>query len=327
MVRVSFTDDAGNEETLTSAATDAVTAKPNSPATGAPAITGTAQVGETLTASTSGISDADGLNGASFSYQWVADDSDIAGATTSTYILNDDDEGKTIMVQVSFTDDAGNKETLTSAQTAGVVAIPAPLIGLTVSPGTLTPAFQGHTKSYTVPDVANADGRITLVATARAGYVVTFAKDAVFVYQFCPPGGIRPCNEWNYQDEDGNEVDRLTDADANAPGFQVDLGVGENELAIHVFSENIWDDELYGFTITRAANSPATAGSFSSPSPWRERAGVRGILHISNGCLLRGNALTLTLSQKEKGLFLKTERPCRPPAPQPSAGRRRWGRR
>ena len=60
-VRVSFTDDATNEETLTSAATAAVAAKPNSLATGAPTISGTAQVGETLTANTTGISDEDGL--------------------------------------------------------------------------------------------------------------------------------------------------------------------------------------------------------------------------------------------------------------------------
>ena len=55
-VQVSFTDDADNEETLTSAATEAVSAAPtpNSPATGAPTISGTAQVGETLTANTSG---------------------------------------------------------------------------------------------------------------------------------------------------------------------------------------------------------------------------------------------------------------------------------
>ena len=49
-VRVSFTDDAGYSETLTSGATTAVAAKPNTPASGAPTISGTAQVGETLTA-------------------------------------------------------------------------------------------------------------------------------------------------------------------------------------------------------------------------------------------------------------------------------------
>ena len=123
-VKVSFTDDAGNEETLTSAATAAVAAKPNAPATGAPTISGTAQVDETLTADTSGITDADGLDNAEFSYQWIrtdgGTDDDIAGATESTYTLTDDDEGKTIKLKVWFIDDKGNSETLTSATTADV---------------------------------------------------------------------------------------------------------------------------------------------------------------------------------------------------------------
>ena len=119
-VRVSFTDDAGNQETLTSAATAAVAAKPNSPATGQPTISGTAQVGEELTASTAAIADADGLDNVTYGYQWLADDTAIEGATSSTYSLTDDEEGKAIKVRVSFTDDAGNQETLTSAATAAV---------------------------------------------------------------------------------------------------------------------------------------------------------------------------------------------------------------
>ena len=119
-VEVSFTDDADNEESLTSAATGAVDARPNSPATGAPTITGTAQVGQTLTADTSGIADADGLANATFSYQWLADDTDIAGASGSTYTLTDSEESKAITVQVSFTDDADNEESLTSAATEAV---------------------------------------------------------------------------------------------------------------------------------------------------------------------------------------------------------------
>ena len=127
-VRVSFTDDGGNQETLTSAATVAVAAIPNSAATGAPAISGTAQVGQTLTASTSGISDSNGLANATFTYQWIAndgtEDTDIQNATGSTYILATADEGKTIKVRVSFTDDGGNQETRTSAVTVAVAAIP-----------------------------------------------------------------------------------------------------------------------------------------------------------------------------------------------------------
>ena len=121
-VQVSFTDDAGNEETLTSANTATVEARANSPATGLPAISGTAQVGETLTANTSGVADVDGLSNVQYEYQWLANDSDISGATNATYTLAAADEGKAVKVQVSFTDDAGNDESLTSEPTAVVAA-------------------------------------------------------------------------------------------------------------------------------------------------------------------------------------------------------------
>ena len=96
----------------------------NSPATGAPTIIGTAQVGEALTVDTSGIADADGLTSVTYSYQWLADDAEIAGATSLTYTLADTDEGKAIKAKVSFTDDVDNEETLTSAATPVVAVVP-----------------------------------------------------------------------------------------------------------------------------------------------------------------------------------------------------------
>ena len=101
--------------------------EPNTPATGAPAISGTPQVGEELTALTSGISDADGLDDARFAYQWIRVDSDIRGATGSTYTAVEADEGERLKVRVGFTDDAGNAESLTSAATDAVAARPVPL--------------------------------------------------------------------------------------------------------------------------------------------------------------------------------------------------------
>ena len=94
----------------------------NSPAIGAPTISGTAQVGETLTANTSGIADADGLSNVRYEYQWLGDGAAIQGATARAYTLADSDEGKAVRVRVSFTDDAGNEESLTSAATAAVAA-------------------------------------------------------------------------------------------------------------------------------------------------------------------------------------------------------------
>ncbi len=159
-VRVSFTDDAGNEETLTSAATAAVASRPNTPATGLPTISGTPQVDETLTADTSGISDADGLTNVSYSYQWIrndgTNDSDMGGQTGSTYTLVSADEGKTIKVRVSFTDDAGNEETLTSAATAAVAARPnTPATGLPTISGT---AQAGKTLTANISGMADEDG-------------------------------------------------------------------------------------------------------------------------------------------------------------------------
>ncbi len=132
-VTVSFTDDDGYVETLTSAAMSSVASRPNSAATGMPTITGAVHVGGTLTADTSGIADTDGMNNATFSYQWVANDgssdTDIAGATNTTYSLAAAEEGKTIKVRVGFTDDAGHVETLTSAATALVIAEPLSITG------------------------------------------------------------------------------------------------------------------------------------------------------------------------------------------------------
>ena len=103
---------------------------PTGPATGKPEITGTIEVGETLTADTSRIADADGLTSVSYSYRWVrvdgTNETNIAGATGSSYTLVGADEGKGIRVRVSFTDDAGNPETLTSDIYRAVTILPAP---------------------------------------------------------------------------------------------------------------------------------------------------------------------------------------------------------
>ena len=116
----------------------AVNATPNNtPATGLPTITGTAQVGQTLTAATTGIADTDGKTkaengdtGYAYTYQWVrvdgSNETDITGAASKTYIPAAADVGKTIKVQVSFTDDAGNPESLTS-DPAGPVAQTVPI--------------------------------------------------------------------------------------------------------------------------------------------------------------------------------------------------------
>ena len=113
-----------------------VAARPNSEPTGLPAIDGTPQVGQTLTADTSAIDDADGLTTVSYEYRWsaiktVVDENTgfsldvislLSGDTSSTYTLGPADAGYTFTVRVTFTDDEGNNESLTSEATEAVAA-------------------------------------------------------------------------------------------------------------------------------------------------------------------------------------------------------------
>ena len=96
----------------------------NNAHTGSPVISGTALVGQTLTAPKGTIADIDGLSradngdsGYAYRYQWVRVDADgtsnptdIREATSDTYKVVSADEGKRLKVKVSFTDDGGNDE-------------------------------------------------------------------------------------------------------------------------------------------------------------------------------------------------------------------------
>ena len=110
----------------------------NTPAEGEPQINGIPEVGQTLSADTTAISDADGLENAVFQYQWLAEDADISGATGATYTVVSGDVGQAIRVSVAFTDDGGHEETLTSAPTAVVTVAGLQLQSATVDGSTLT---------------------------------------------------------------------------------------------------------------------------------------------------------------------------------------------
>ena len=140
------TDPVTETESETETETEAETEAENNPPTGAPTITGTPQVEQTLTADTSSINDADGLTSVSYEYQWTAGGSDIDGATGSTYLLTSSEQGTTIGVRVTFTDDADNTETLTSEATQAVTAAPVPF---TVSVTVAAPTTHNGTSEFT----------------------------------------------------------------------------------------------------------------------------------------------------------------------------------
>ena len=157
-VTVSFTDDGGSRESVTSQPTAAVVAASvqNRPATGQPRITGVARVEQTLTAVTTGIQDPDGLG--DFAYQWKADGTNITGATDSTYTLTNNEVGKRITVTVSFTDDGGSRESVTSQPTAEVVAASVQNRPATGQPRITGAARVEQTLTAVTTDIQDPDG-------------------------------------------------------------------------------------------------------------------------------------------------------------------------
>ena len=274
-VEVSFTDDAGNEETLTSAATDAVAAAPtpNNPASGAPTISGTVQVGETLEADTSGIADTDGLSDVQYEYQWLADDAEISGATNATYTLPDTDEGKAIKVRVSFTDDAGNEETLTGAATNAVAAAPQ-----TNSPATGTPSISdtaqvGETLTANTSGIADSDG-LTNVQYEYQWLAddsdISGATNATYTLADADEGKAIKV-QVSFTDDAGNEetlTSAATDAAAAAePTEPPDKPKGLEATASHGQVVLTWndpqDESITGYVILRRVRVNDQGGDFS----------------------------------------------------------------
>ena len=192
-----------------------VTDNDTAPATGAPTITGTAQVGQTLTAVTTGIMDADGLTSPTYTYQWIrvdgTDEADIASENSSTYILGDADLGTTLKVRVTFADDLGHTETLTSAATAtvGAVATGPPTVNdvaVTSTPASGTTYYLAgevieFTVTFSAPVTVTATPKFAFrlgAATRQAAYASGSASAALVFARTVQAGEVdRNGISWN----------------------------------------------------------------------------------------------------------------------------------
>ena len=279
-VRVSFTDDAGNEETLTSTATGTVSpaVQPqtaNSSATGVPTVTGTAQVGETLSVDTSGIADADGLTNVSYSYRWVANDegtdADISSETDATYTLVAADVGDTIKVKVTFTDDAGNEEALTSGATDAVAAADPPAMPTGLSPSV---SHDAVTLTWDDPQDDSITGYVILRrdrAIHPTGTFVTIAGDTGSADTAYTDDTVEPDREYVYRIKAINEHGQVSEMSdwrrIDTPSIPVpDKPTGLSAVVSYNTVTITWDDpqddSITGYVILRRDRAIHAVGTF-----------------------------------------------------------------
>ena len=238
-VRVSFTDDDGYDEEMTSATTTAVAVNPhNTPAAGAPTISGIPVVGDVLTAYTSGITDLDGISGVSFSYQWMRDvgtttEEVIGGATSSTYTLVSDDEDKTVSVRVRFADESGYSEELFSAPTETVGSEPDWRATITAAPLYLDHGYSGFTnfehgsltsETFEIDEVTY----IVKVIEASGWFYIGFDKEMPVAFTLAVDETLLESSDASFESYSYGAIYRWQDAG-------VDWGDGQRvELMLHV---------------------------------------------------------------------------------------------
>ncbi|MBU2941050.1 hypothetical protein Q4525_20180 [Shimia thalassica] len=150
-VSVSYVDGYGVSETIDSTKTAPVS-NINDEVTGGVRISGSPFQGQTLNADLSGLSDEDGLG--DFSYQWLRGDEGIAGATSETYVLGQEDVGEEISVRVSYIDGFGTTEGSTSSALA-VDNVNDPVQGDVLISGI---ALEGETLTADASGLSDPDG-------------------------------------------------------------------------------------------------------------------------------------------------------------------------
>ena len=146
-VRVVYQDENGVLEEVFSAPTEAVTDVPDAPV-------GTVVINDADPTETQAIfatnlfTDADGLTAAVFAYQWQQSAlggggvfADIVGANASSFIPGADQVNRELRVVVSYTDDHGNSDTVTSAATIVTGNFIAGANGAQIINGTSAPEF------------------------------------------------------------------------------------------------------------------------------------------------------------------------------------------
>ncbi len=228
-----------------------------------PTISGTAQVGQTLTASTGAWTNSPTV----FVYQWASAGAPISGAAASTYIPATSDIGKALAVYVTAANSSGYNKPTASAPTGAVInIIPAnstvPMISGTAQVGQTLTATTGtwtnNPTSFTYQwnragaAISGATASSYVLVTADIGNILAVSATAANTGGSSPPATSAPTGA----------VINIIPANSTVPTISGTAQVGQTLTA----TTGTWTNNPTSFTYqwnrAGAAISGATASSY-----------------------------------------------------------------
>jgi hypothetical protein len=196
----------------------------------APAITGTAQEGQTLTCSTGTWSGSP-----TYTYQWKRNGSNIGSATNSTYLLVTADVGQSILCTVTATNALGSSNANSN----------------TVTPTSSVDAdAQAFITAAAITDPTQQSAINTLVVDLK-GYNVWSKMKALYPFV----GGTNSQHAWNLKDTTTYKITWYGGVTSSTNGILGNgtNGYGDTFLANNVMAQNDAHISLYSRTDTNAA--------------------------------------------------------------------------
>ena len=296
----------------------------NDAATGEPAISGTARVGSALTAAKGTIADVDGLTSVSYSYQWIrvdgTDETDITGATSSTYTLVAAEQGKKVKVRLGFTDDGGAGEARTSAAYPdGATVVPAPAVLISGADG-LTTGEDGTTGTFQVRLAAAPANEVTVTPSSSDTGEGTVSGALTFTTTNWNTARTVTVTGVDDADVDGEQTFSITfrveSTDPDYAGISVPAvsvtNVDDESLALNL--DAIAGDDTVniaekaaGFAIGGDTGSEGgvsvsvTLGSQSPLTATSDSGGAWSVAVAANAAYLTGTSVAVTVSASKTG--------------------------